>query len=182
MIQRHPKGAFLYKKLPHISNDGSYQFVTFRTEDSVDDYLKRMIDLPMQNQKKQYEMDKYLDSSKNGRYLNDTILELCKAYIIKQDKKLFDVVCFSIMPNHIHILFKETIIISEAIGKLKGALAFEINKALGKKGQFWAKDFYDKSIRDKNHFDVVYRYIENNAMKAGLEDSDRRFYSVYDEF
>jgi len=170
----------LYKKLPHISNYGYYQFVTFRTNDSLDDYLKKILDTQTENSKKQYQIDKYLDSSNNGRYLNDTVLELSKEYLIKQDKKLFELVCFSIMPNHIHILFKETMNLSKTIQRLKGALAFEINKALDKKSQFWAKNYYDKSIRDDKHFEVVYRYIENNAIKAGLEDSDKRFYTVYD--
>jgi len=170
----------MYKKLPHISNYGYYQFVTFRTEDSIDEYLTKMINTTIENSKKQYKIDRYLDNSINGRYLNNTILNISKEYIIQQDKKLFDLVCFSIMPNHIHILFKETIKLNEAIRKLKGGLSFIINKSLNKKGRFWAKDYYDKSIRDKKHFDIVYRYIKNNAIKVNLGDSKIRFYSVYE--
>ncbi|MDQ7085154.1 MAG: transposase [Sulfurovum sp.] len=114
----------MYKNLPHISNYGYYQFLTFRTKDSLDEYLKRVMNLPIENHNKQYQIDKYLDSSSHGRYLNNSILALSKEYIRKQDKKLFELICFSIMPNHIHILFKETMPLSEAIRKLKGGLAF----------------------------------------------------------
>jgi len=39
----------IYKKLPHIDTFNHYQFVTFRTYDSLDDYLKKIdsCDLPM---------------------------------------------------------------------------------------------------------------------------------------
>jgi len=170
----------LYKSLPHISNYGYYQFVTFRTKDSLDEYLKRVINTTMQNAKKQYLLDQYLDKSHNGRYLNDKVLDIAKEYIVNLDKKLFDLVCFVIMPNHIHILFKEIAKLSEIMQKLKGGLAFKINKYLDNKGQLWAKDYYDKSIRDEKHFETVYRYIENNAIKANLKDSERRFYTIYE--
>jgi len=170
----------LYKKLPHISNYGYYQFVTFRTEDSLDIYLKKMINSQIENGRKQYKIDKYLDNSNQGRYLNGNLLDISKEYIIKQDKKFFELICFVIMPNHIHILFKETIKLNEAIRKIKGGLAFEINRYLNKKGQLWAKDYYDKSIRDEKHFEIVYKYIKNNAIKANLGDSKRRFYSIYE--
>ena len=44
-------------------------------------------------------------------------------------------------------------------------------------GSFWAKNYYDKGIRDQAHFECVYRYIENNPLK--LSDGDLRFYGIY---
>ena len=168
------------KNLPHISKYGYYQFVTFRTYDSMDAYLQKIVDSNIENSKKQYILDNYLDNSLNGRYLNHQILELSKNYILEQDKKLFELISFIIMPNHIHILFKETMELSEVMRKLKGGLSFLINKELKKKGQFWENNYYDKMIRDKRHFEIVYEYIKNNAIKANLKDSKDRFYSKYD--
>jgi REP element-mobilizing transposase RayT len=170
----------LNENLPHISKYGYYQFVTFRTYESVDTYLQSIVDSNIENSKKQYLIDNYLDSSHNGRYLNDKVLKLSKDYILAQDKILFELIAFIIMPNHIHILFKETVELSEAIRKLKGGLSFLINKELNRKGQFWANNYYDKMIRDEKHFGVVYKYIKNNAIKADLKDSKYRFYTKYD--
>jgi len=170
----------LNKNLPHISKYGYYQFITFRTHDSVDDYLKKILNTTMQNNKKQYAIDRYLDSSQNGVYLNGMVLKDSKEYILKQDKKLFELVSFSIMPNHIHIFFKEIVPLNEAMRKLKGGLSFLINKRLNRKGQFWANNYYDKLIRDERHFNVVYNYIENNAIKANLKDYRDRFYTIYE--
>ena len=169
----------LNENLPHISKYGYYQFVTFRTYDSVDSYLQKIIDSNIENSKKQYLIDNYLDSSSSGRYLNDKVLELTKNYILQQDNKLFELIAFTIMPNHIHILFKEIMELSEAIRKLKGGLAFVINRELNMKGQFWANNYYDKMIRDERHFKIVYEYIKNNSIKASLKDSEDRFYSKY---
>ncbi len=134
----------------------------------------------MQNNKKQYEIDKYLDTSQNGNYLNSQVLKLSREYILKQDKNLFELISFVVMPNHIHILFKETIELKNTMRKLKGGLSFKINKFLSTKGKFWESDYYDKTIRDEKHFELVYNYIKNNAIKANLKDSDMRFYSIYE--
>ncbi len=168
-----------YKKLPHISLNNYYQFVTFRTKDSLDEFLLKISNLDINSSKKQYQIDNHLDSSHKGAYLNGEVLELFKRYILKQDKKLFDLIAFVIMPNHVHILFKETVKLNEAIRKLKGGSAFLINKRLDKKGQFWSDNYYDKAIRDDKHFEVVYNYIKNNPIKGGLKDAQDRFYTVY---
>lgn len=63
--------------------------------------------------------------------------------------------------------------------KIKGALAFQINKLLSRKGHFWEKSYFDKAIRDEGHFNTVYEYIKNNADKANLSDTDIRFYGIY---
>jgi len=83
-------------------------------------------------------------------------------------------------PNHIHILFKETNDLGDVMRVLKGGSSYKINKSLNQKGNFWANDYYDKLIRDEKHFEVVYNYIKNNPLKAGLKDSKERFYGIYE--
>jgi hypothetical protein len=53
---------------------------------------------------------------------------------------------------------------------LKAALnAREGDLLLNRTGsQFWAKDYFDRRIRDSDHEERVTRYIENNPVKAGL--------------
>jgi len=33
---------------------------------------------------------------------------------------------------------------------------------------FWQADYFDRYIRDQEHYRMVVRYIENNPVKAGL--------------
>ena len=70
------------------------------------------------------------------------------------------------MPNHIHILFKQKISLPKIIKYLKAKSAVELNKNLKKDNSFWAKDYYDKVIRDSNHFEVVYNYIKYNGIES----------------
>jgi len=42
------------------------------------------------------------------------------------------------------------------------------NKLLGKRGAFWAEDYFDTYMRDAEHEAKTLRYIENNPTKAKL--------------
>ncbi len=50
---------------------------------------------------------------------------------------------------------------------------------MARKGHFWEKSYFDKAIRDADHFNIDYEYIKNNASKANLKDKDLRFYGIY---
>jgi len=168
-----------HTKLPHIDAFGYYQFLTFRTHESVDAYVSKLLgDTALKSNLKQYKIDDYLDSSKNGAYLNDDILEYMYDFFIQNDKIIYELVSFVIMPNHVHVLFKQIKSISDTVKALKAKSAKEINVLLKRSGKFWAGDYYDKAIRDEKHFEKVYNYIQNNAPKAGL-DIKGRYYSIY---
>ncbi len=168
-----------HKKLPHIDADGCYQFVTFRTNDSLDAYIASLLaNNNLKSSHKQYKIDKYLDNSENGAYLNGVILKYLYDFIKTNDKTIYELISFSIMPNHVHLLFKQIQPISKTIKTIKATSAREINLLLKKSGNFWASDYYDKVIRDNEHFEKVYKYIQNNTLKAGLNENER-FYSIY---
>ena len=171
--------GILYKKLPHIDTIDAYQFVTIRTQDSLDSYLKKLESLDIPNARKQVQVDRYLDNSEKGCYFNGEVLVYFRSFLRSLDKDLYDLVAFSIMPNHLHILFCQKEPLAKTMKRVKGISASEINKMLNRKGKFWVSGYYDKAIRDEKHFDTVYRYIRNNPLKAGLEDVDERFYSIY---
>ena len=166
--------------LPHIDLVGYYQFVTFRTHDSIDDYLKKVRNEDISSQEKEYKIDQYIDVSTKGCYLNGDILEYLKEFFISKDKSFYDLIAFCVIPNHVHILFKQNDELKKIMKVLKGSTSFHINKMLERKGTFWEENYYDKVIRDEAHFHTVYEYIKNNPIKAELEDYKERFYSVYE--
>ena len=168
------------KQLPHYSEINAYQFVTFRTLDSVDEFLLRLKASDQEESYKQMKIDKYMDSSKIGRHLNGNIIELVIDYCKALEPEYYQLICVSVMPNHVHILFEQYKDLGVIIQKLKGGLAYKINKLLNLSGSFWERDYYDKSIRDERHLNVTYKYIKNNAIKARLNDAKARFYSCYE--
>ncbi len=171
----------MHTNLPHFSQKSQYQFITFRTKDSTDDFIKKQLeDKKLQTKLIQYNIDKYLDKSTKGAYLNSEIINIVKKYLLSVDKNLCEVLALSIMPNHIHIILVQNDDLSKIIQYIKGGLSFLINKKLGKSGPLWQKDYFDKVVRDEKHFEVIYEYVKNNAQKAALSDAKERFYSIYE--
>jgi REP element-mobilizing transposase RayT len=175
MIQKTP----IYTNLPHIDACGHFQFVTFRTKASLDHFLEKLYERNNLPQKiKQYKIDQYLDRSQSGAFLNGEVVELLKNYFLSKDKVLYELVCFTIMPNHIHLLFEQKEELSKCMQILKGGSALLVNKFLGRQGQLWESRYYDKVVRSENQLLKTYEYIKNNSLKVGLESE--RFYGIYD--
>src|SRR5574344_793725 len=160
----------MHKNLPHINLEEYYQFITFRTYDSFDLYAKKIFEQKISTSKKEYELDIYLDSSKNGAYFFEENINILKDIIYENDKSMYEIVIFVIMPNHVHLLLKQLDDLSKIIKFIKGKSAMVFNKKLNKSGKFWHISYFDKVIRNEKHFETVYTYIENNPIKAGLED------------
>ncbi|UCN01108.1 transposase [Sulfurimonas sp. SWIR-19] len=167
-----------HTKLHHISLQEHYQFITFRTQESVDAYVQKILANDEKEHIKQFQIDNYLDSSKNGAYLYDEAIDVFIDVILQKDEHLYDVQIMAIMPNHIHILLKQNDDLGKIMQYIKGTSAVELNKLLHKSGKFWAEGYYDKLIRDEEHYVKVYNYIKNNPLKAGLKDE--RVFSKYE--
>ena len=156
------------------------QFVTIRTQDSLDNYiLKINNNKSLTTKKREYEIDKYLDNSSNGAYLFDGNIQILKDIIFSRDKIMYDLHAFSIMPNHLHIIFKQIDEVQDIIKYIKGNSARKLNNNIGKKGKFWASNYFDKLIRDEKHYQIAFNYVMNNPIKANLEDWESRVYSKY---
>ncbi len=167
------------EKLPHISLDEHYQFITFRTKDSVDEYIAKIQnDKGLETKIKQYKIDKYLDNSKNGAYLYDKNIKILKDIILSKNNWMYEIDALAIMPNHVHILLKQKEELSKIMKFIKAKSAIELNKSLNISGKFWHESYFDKLIRGQKHYDLVYEYIMNNPIKAGLDDFER-VYSKY---
>jgi len=109
-----------YSKLPHFDFKNHYQFITCRTYDSVDSFLTKLYQQDIDNSKKQQDIDDYIDASKKGAYLNNEVLDFLMSFLKSKDKILYDLICFCIMPNHLHLLFKPLDELSVVMQKIKG--------------------------------------------------------------
>ena len=58
--------------------------------------------------------------------------------------------------------------ISDIMHSWRSFTAHEANMVLGRTGQFWMEEYFDRYIRDAEHLDNTVRYIRNNPVKAGL--------------
>ena len=97
--------------------------------------------------------------------------------IFYRDGKEFDLLAFTIMFNHVHLLFHadtsgqtEDIAhaISLRIGRLKSFTARVCNNILDRTGQFWQYESYDHIVATDKELEDTIWYILNNPVKAGL--------------
>jgi REP element-mobilizing transposase RayT len=86
-----------------------------------------------------------------------------------QSASRYELRAWVIMPNHVHVLFKVGMTpMSEIVGAWKTHTGRLANKLLGKRGAFWATDYFDTYMRDPEHERKTVRYIENNPTKSKL--------------
>jgi REP element-mobilizing transposase RayT len=90
------------------------------------------------------------------------IAELAQDSLLHFDGERYKLVSWTVMPNHLHLLLKPLAgnELSQIMHSLKSYTANEANKILGRKGKFWQEDYYDRYIRNYEHFEntVEYRY------------------------
>ena len=73
------------------------------------------------------------------------------------------------MPNHVHVLVEVgKVPLARLLHSWKAFTALQINRLLGLSGRLWQVEYFDRYIRDVEHFRKALRYIENNPVKAGL--------------
>ncbi|RYG44991.1 hypothetical protein EON79_13690, partial [bacterium] len=72
--------------------------------------------------------------------------------------------------NHVHVVLtpREGIVLARIVQSMKGVSAKRINAISGEQGQRWQADYFDRAVRDEEHFARLVRYIEWNPVKAGL--------------
>lgn len=83
--------------------------------------------------------------------------------------KRYELVCYSIMSNHVHVVLMNVRQNLSAIMKsIKGFTAYQINKIEEEKGTFWQDENYDHLIRSRNELADTIKYILNNPVKSSI--------------
>lgn len=168
--------------LPHRDEPGLTQFVTFHLADSFPaplrsewEHFAKIED--DREQRKQIEA--YLDKGRGecrlrrpeiAKLVEDNFRQFSGEGGGSQSRaSRYELRAWVIMPNHVHVLFKVgTASMAEIVGGWKKHTGRLANKLLGKRGAFWAEDYYDTYMRDAEHERKTVHYIENNPTKAKL--------------
>ena len=116
-------------------------------------------------------IDQYEDAGIGECLLrDDSIAQIVQDTLLFNHQKKYEMICWCIMPNHVHTLIApvEGMSLSEIMYDWKSYTTHAINKALNRKGKLWMMEYFDRYIRDNDHFQKVVNYIHNNPVKAGL--------------
>jgi putative DNA methylase len=169
--------------LPHFDAAGFTQFITFRLADSMpQEVLVRWRDELERNEitdaDHRRRIEHYLDQNYGAGHLRDSrIANLLQDTFLKWDGERYNLISWVIMPNHGHILLTPIaeFTVADIMHSIKSYTAHKANKILARTGQFWAKEYFDRYIRDHKHFVSTVNYIENNPVKARLCDSPEKW-------
>ena len=164
--------------LPHFDGREIPQFVTLRLFDSLPKAVlqrwTRELDLPDSRKDQitlQRRIEKYLDQGYGAAFLKiHRVAEMAQDVLLGYDGKRYRLSAWTVMPNHLHFLATrfEQETLAEIMQSLKSLTSHKANKALRRSGQFWMPDYFDRYIRNGEHFAKTVRYIEHNPVKAGL--------------
>jgi len=195
---------FYRRHLPHITPSGVDYFVTFHLAGSLPvpvlRELGRKYHQPLKTMDLEFRAsgirppddaeqrsrlrklyfagyDDALHAQKTLRWLNDDrVAQIVQNIILSLEKEQhYDLWCYTIMPNHIHILFQhpsasaegDAFELRKTMQLLKGRSAVLSNRLLGRHGSFWQDESFDHVVRG-NEFERIVFYILNNPVKAGL--------------
>ncbi|MCW9707087.1 transposase [Fodinibius salsisoli] len=198
------------RNLPHYQPPQGEFFITFRLANSLpkdavaklrDEYYKLSeginSDAVSESKKAQQEkyfakFDRILDQSKNSVcwLKEDKIAEIVANKLHSFDNRKYLLICYCIMPNHVHLLFKlyerdksrstdSQYPVTNILKLIKGSTAYQANKLLNKTGSFWQHESYDHLVRGDEERENIIRYILSNPVKAKLVDSWKEWKWIY---
>lgn len=187
-----PRGWHSRGYLPHFDAGQEFtQIVTFRLADSVPNHViakwqDELLCRPETERETELHrlIETFLDTGWGACHLCDQeIASLVEESLLFFDGTRYALHAWIVMPNHVHTLFTPITgwSLSKIVGSWKSFTAKEANQVLGRMGQFWQEDYFDRYVRNEHHFHRVIEYTECNPVAAGLcaEPSGWRFGSAH---
>lgn len=185
-----PKGWHHRGYLPHFDGGEICQFITLHLGDSMPREVWQRWKLELEHEKDEdakailyTRYEKYLDEGYGACHLKDSrIADVVQESILRFNGDRYKLRPWVIMPNHVHFMITPISPwrISDIIQRLKSYTSHQANKILRRTGKFWQEDYFDRYIRNYEHFEKTAAYIENNPVKARLckKASDWRWSSA----
>lgn len=194
--------------LPHIQPFGAAFFVTFRLFGSIplnklhdlkasySNRLQEIYKIPevqlkhqllLQVREEYFEkFDDVLQKVKKGPHflVDPDIMKIVEDELKRHDGKLYELIAYCIMSNHVHLVIDTQIQLSysedclqlektykpldKIMKQINGATARNINLFLKRTGQLWERESYDVYIKNEKMLNNVIAYTLNNPVKAGI--------------
>jgi REP element-mobilizing transposase RayT len=159
------------------------QSITFRLHDSVPDAviaawrheLKMATRVPADDPRSielRRRIERYIDKGHGACWLREAgIAGLVQGALLHFDGERYRMLAWCVMPNHVHcvVAFGLEWRMDQVVHSWKSFTSHHgAVKALGISGRFWARDYFDRYIRDEEHLERAIAYVEFNPVRAGL--------------
>ena len=180
--------------LPHWEQEGATYFVTFRLADSIPESAREQIELerwdivataeqvgrPLSDKERERldhlyseRVDELLNAGSGAcHFRNEQCAQVVADTLAKFDGERYDLFAWCVMPNHVHTVFRPRSGhgLSDVLHSWKSYTAKACNKLLGRTGEFWQRESFDRLIRNETEFERRVRYTLENPVVAGLRD------------
>lgn len=116
-------------------------------------------------------IEEYLDAGRGECWLNRTIVaRVVEEALFYFDQQRYRLLAWCVMPNHVHVLFeiRRGFSLPSIVHSWKSYTANEANKLLNRRGEFWQREYFDRYIRNVEHYEAIVAYIEENPVIARL--------------
>ena len=166
--------------LPHFDGSLVAQHVTFHLADSlssaalecIEGELRRIPDKGRDVERRK-KIEAWIDAGHGSCILREPAI----ASMVQDTLRFFDgqryhLRAWVIMPNHVHALFQpiDGWTVAKAVASWKKFTARRIaDQEIGvPRRQIWHREYWDRYMRDEEHFLRAVDYIHRNPVKAGL--------------
>ncbi|HRK21570.1 MAG TPA: hypothetical protein PLX06_07170 [Fimbriimonadaceae bacterium] len=173
-----PRGWHSRRYLPHIDAGSQPQFITWRLDDSlsphlIDQWKAVLKHLPEKDQKRELyrKIETHLDEGHGSQILkNPAAAKIVQDCLVHGHHTKYTLHHWVVMPTHVHVILTplNDRTLESILKPLKSFSALQINRVLGREGQLWQYESFDRLIRDFEHFQNTACYIEWNPVKAKL--------------
>jgi REP element-mobilizing transposase RayT len=168
--------------LPHFDRSRLVQSLSFRLHDAVPEkvieawkrelsWIEKLPSTDPRDIKLRNRISRYEDAGHGACWLRDErIAALVENALLCFDGERYRLIAWCIMPNHVHGLIEldEEWPLAKIVHSWKSYTAHAANEILGRSGDFWFREYFDRFIRDDRHFRSAVSYIERNPVQARL--------------
>jgi REP element-mobilizing transposase RayT len=157
-------------RLPHFDAAETTQHVVFRLADALPPGA--LAELARIERAERLEAaETTLDAGSGSCALGDARLaRVVQAALLHFDGVRYRLHAWCVMPTHVHVLATQAQgwPLADVVHAWKSFTAHQANSLVGRSGRFWARDYFDRFMRDGDQADAALSYIENNPVAAGL--------------
>jgi REP element-mobilizing transposase RayT len=192
-----PKGWHSRGYLPHFDGENLVQHVTIHLADSLPrDAVERIaaelaeIDPDRREIERRLRLEALVDAGHGACWLKrHECARVVQDSLLHFDSVRYRTIAWVIMPNHVHALIQPVSgwSLDDIVASWKTFTANGIGRLVRGANEptprVWQAEFWDRFVRDENHFANVMAYIHNNPVKAGLvaRAEDWRWSSAHPE-
>jgi putative transposase len=103
----------------------------------------------------------FLSNQGNAQCVQEALLHF--------DGERYRLLAWCVMPNHVHVVAEqiEGWPLAGVVHAWKSFTAKHINRALARSGAVWMREYFDRFMRDDEHFNATIGYVERNPVARG---------------